>query len=177
MIFGGLLFWGTFWKYDASAYSVGYYYMYICPWVRLFDYVEGILLSLIFKQKELESDSLVWDGAWLMECTVFLASIFSLQTQSLVSQVYRWSVMWLPISLGLVWCFVSMRGNVTIWLSKQESLLWLGARSFELYVTHRMILLFFARYSTGQAYFLAIFTCLIVVEAIYQGKGFLEKKI
>ena len=175
-IFFGLVFWGTFWKHDASAYSAGYYYMYICPWIRLFDYIEGILLSYLFRQVMKESNPIVQDGTSIMECVLFLVSIFALRIPAFVPEVYRWSVMWLPISLGLIWCFASVRGNITSWLSKQDSLLWLGARSFELYIAHRMILLFFARSKVGVAYFLAILTILIIVECAYSGKRIIAMK-
>ena len=178
LVCGGLIFLGTFWYYDAAVNGAGYYYMYLCPWIRLLDFIAGILMAYVYQVYENRDARCNVRGYSRFEALIFLIVILSLKSQAFIPEIYRWSVMWLPISLGMVWSFACLRGRFTVYLSGLAWLRWLGSRSFELYIVHRMILVFFARHGhPGWTYLLTVLATIIVAEIAHGWQGNLREKV
>ena len=106
---------------------------YVNPLIRVFDFIMGIFLYLIYKKINFQNFSKLYSTI-LELLSIIIFSIF-LTFHKDVSQVYRYSIYyWLPI-LFIIFIFSNQNG----WISKllsQKVFIYLGEISFGFYMIH-----------------------------------------
>lgn len=133
--------WAAVWIGSPEAYGPGYYWVYICPFARVFDFLSGVLVAKLFRRYGTGGAS----GAicTLTESAIIAVFAALLWKHDFVPMIFRYCVIWMPISAALIWAFAAGRGRVVKALCNPP-LMWLGLRSFELYILHRVVLKAFA---------------------------------
>lgn len=165
VLWGVQLYLGLYFIGASSNGEPGYYYIYLFPLTRFVDFVIGMLIAVVYKTKsqgirdEFELVDLV-EGIVILVYVFLLASCTKLFPESfgLVS-------LWTPISCGLVWIFADMRGIFTNQLCT-SSLMYLGDISFELYISHRMILMIFTRLDNNVLSLMFAFLTTVIISTI-----------
>ena len=80
----------------------------------------------------------------LVECVAAGVAILPMICHDCVPVSFAGSAIWAPASIALIWVFARLEGPLTRSCDGRW-LMWMGRRSFELYVVHRMVLLFASR--------------------------------
>lgn len=151
---------------SAESTDFGNYILYTFPPVRMIEFIEGVLLSLLFKSKEQRFFSLGIDSITVIEAFFVLIYLFLLAIADAIPTNYKLTVIWVIPSMALVWLFAGSKGRITSWCSNNKLLQYLGKRSYELYIAHRLVLWFFAFHSREfMGTLLPFIIILIVVEA------------
>lgn len=138
------LCWAWFWRGTKAAVTdPGYYWVYVCPLARLADFATGTILGECFLRRRQNCDGVSVPPVF-RECLVALFAILSMLCHARFPVSFSGSALWAPVSASLIWVFALREGPLTracgaTWL------MWIGRRSFELYVVHRMVLLFVCR--------------------------------
>lgn len=114
---------------------------YINPFIRIFDFIIGIMIFNIYKNFQRKKVTLRYDFLEISAITLLLVFfIFHLW----IPQVARYSFYyWLPMSY-LIFSFSFQKGNVSKLLSK-KIFIHLGEISFAFYMFHFLILNYFIR--------------------------------
>lgn len=142
------LCWAWLWRgTKAAATDPGYYWVYVCPLARLADFAMGVALGQCHMRCHGAGGRLTWSPT-LRECVATGVAILSMLCFDRVPVSFIGSAFWAPASVALVWVFAWREGPLTRsccsgWL------MWMGRRSFELYVVHRMVLLFVCKVATA----------------------------
>jgi len=161
------LWWAFVWRGTTATVSdPGYYWVYICPIARLVDFAAGVLLGVGYARRR---NPVGASGrmATMCECAAVGLALLSMSCCGRVSVSFVGSAIWLPASVAVVWVFARCEGPVA-GCCRSSWLMWLGRRSFELYVVHRMVLLFVAKAAacTMSAWFIALLATCIVAELL-----------
>lgn len=158
------LLWSFLWRNSYEAYSLGYYMVYIFPVARMLDFIQGNFLYNIF----LDSEKKDFKYINSIEILVFLIYIAELLLCDFIPEVYQSTFIWIPISMALVYIFAKQSGKVTKYIANNKTLLWIGKRSFEFFITHRIILGCFSNInSTFVSWILASITTVLVTILMY----------
>ena len=164
-----IMLWSYIWSWDTSDNGVGYYYTYIFPVARIIDFSLGSICGCVFvvrEKNDYEKKRIYTED--LFEIFIILILIICQSICKYLPLVYTYTAIWVLPSLGLVWIFANEQGVVSRFFAKQKVMLWLGTISFELYISHRMILLYYSDNERNIASFLfAIITTIIVSEGFY----------
>ena len=183
LLFTAAVIWGYVWKDEAEAYGRGYYYVYIFPPARVIDFALGSIMSFYFAKyrRNTERESII---PHIAEAVTILLLFLSIVLSDVILQsehytkmyhIFVYTVVYMPSSFLLVWIFADERGFVTKTLSNSSVLQSIGAMSFELYIAHRMILLFYAHFKTTILYWLlSIVTTLVVAKTFIIIKNFIR---
>ena len=131
-----LLFLGMFFvpvKYHHSIF-------YINPFVRILDFILGILIFLLFKRiKTIEIPK--WHMNCLEFCSIIIFILFFIYHNN-IPHVYRFSIYyWIPISL-IILIFSFEKGIVSKTLSN-KIILYLGEISFGFYMIHQLVIRYY----------------------------------
>lgn len=143
-----MISWAYLWRNNAQPYSMGYYWIYICPASRVFDFSEGILLAKLLKKRDnvTKRSELFY---LLRDSFSIILFIGALIISSKIPDALNWQVFWCPISLLIIWVFAEEESLIIKSISKNKLLIFIGTISFELYISHRLILAGFAFLSTS----------------------------
>lgn len=151
---------------NVEPNDFGDYILYTFPPVRMLEFIEGVLLSLLFKNKKDKFLSLDTNSVTVIEAFFILIYLFLLAIADTIPRNYKLTVIWVIPSMALVWLFAGSKGKITSWCSNNKLLQYLGKRSYELYIAHRLILWFFAFHAREfMGTLLPFIIILIVVEA------------
>lgn len=116
-----------------------HFLFYICPLVRLSDFVLGMILYNIYKYvSDKKLIPLTRKTATVFEVTSVIALLLFILCSSFVPQVYRYGIYyWLPMSfiIGTFAYFNTCKGVISYILS-QRLLVKLGMASFSFYMIH-----------------------------------------
>lgn len=162
-----IILWNYQWRSVPEPYGKGYYYVYIFPLARLLDFIIGSVLGEIYKSYgNWINDNCFANKHDYIEVLVFLAFLGMQIYNKFAPKIMIYTVLWLPISLGLIWIFANEKGFISRYLCKSQVLLWLGSISFELYICHRMVLLFFQKYvgNSVMLWIYSIITTLVIAQ-------------
>lgn len=149
----GKTFFATIWAvlYTAIAIMIPsdwyHYVLYICPFVRLTDFVFGIFLALGYAKIK-EKGSLFWNKSVLCQIIILFLIALLVVESCLLSENARLfaPVYWLPIAVVIVISSLSdvnmMEGGGNV--LKNKWLQCFGELSFTIFLTHQLII----RYSS-----------------------------
>lgn len=136
--------WAFMWQGSGAATSdPWYYWVYVCPAVRLLDFMAGVLLGVIYSHKSYRVCNC---PSAVVESVAIGLYIVPVLFYARLPIQFAASALWLPGSAAIVWVFASQNSSITK-CCNVSWLMWIGRRSFELYVAHRMILLLFSKAS------------------------------
>ena len=185
LLFATAFIWSYVWKDEAEAYGRGYYYVYIFPLARVIDFTLGSIMSFYFSkyrnsERQESIISHIFEAGSILLLFLSIVIVDAILKSARYADVYRiyvYTAVYLPSSFLLVWIFADEKGFITKTLSNSTVLQSLGAMSFELYITHRMIILFFAHFNTTILYWLlSVITTLIVSKTFVVIKNFMVSK-
>lgn len=162
-------YWGFVWKDNCKAYSLGYYWLYIAPPARLLDFaLGGVLANLYLRYEQVrfsEEKELFLEFLTIIILIVSLCQVRTLPPH-LSAVIAR-----LPAAIFLVIEFARERSVFTRFCANNGTLLYLGERSFELYIVHRMMLLYFSRIGkNGLTWILALISTVVISEFAFRLK-------
>ena len=138
-----LSFWGMHWNLEMLETGIGYYLVYICPYIRLLDFIAGILfgqLYILLGMERFSND--------LVDLAIIVGFAFQLLLCKSFPPGVQYTISWMPVTFALIWIFAKNRGVIK-GFTRYNFLKHIGNISFELYITHRLILLFVSRRDTS----------------------------
>lgn len=145
IIFIALSLWGLHWNTDMvqNDTGTGYYLVYICPFTRLLDFITGVLFGQLYT-------SFKWTSFHSNQLDLGILGFFLLQLllYKRIPVGIQYTIAWMPATLALIWVFAKNSGIVEA-LTRNKFLQHTGKISFELYIVHRLILLFMSRQDTS----------------------------
>ena len=106
----------------------------------LADFAMGTILGECFLRRRQNCDGVSVPPVF-RECLVAFLAILSMLCHARFPVSFSGSALWAPVSASLIWVFALREGPLTR-ACGAKWLMWTGRRSFELYVGHRMVLLF-----------------------------------
>lgn len=120
-----------------------YYIFYICPLLRVGDFIIGCCLGSVFlnvQSTEFSRTRDAWRSTWL-ECMIIVLLWISdyLVSQGWILKGFRHSIMLLPISAMTVWCFAFANGFIARKLRDNKLVLRIAALSPYIYLVHVMV--------------------------------------
>lgn len=123
--------------------------IYVFPLFRVFDFIVGIMLGIIFiniKDNPKENKKFLFTLFELSSiCVLLLALTFSTH----ISQAFRFSVYYLPVWCLLIFTFSFQRGYFSSFLSN-KMLIHLGEISFSFYMIHQLVIRYMNALPFGQ---------------------------
>lgn len=134
----GLFIWAYVWKNDYQAYGGGYYWIYICPLSRMFDFIMGIIMAQFYK--ETENKKISFEFSSVLEGGVIVILLALMVKVSEIPNPYVYQAITVPLFLAVIWIFARCDGILTRWCSENKFLMYCGKRSFELFIIHRVVL-------------------------------------
>lgn len=169
------LVFSIYWTGDAEPYGMGYYMVYVCPLVRMIEFVEGTLLYMLYQK--IKDAYTIWDKSLVTLFETFVILIYVVLFTiggECIPYNYKASFIWIIPSLALVWIFATMKGNITLKCGQSRLLLYLGKLSFELFIIHRVVIMFVAEYLQGP---IALVIAFIVTVLLAETSKELEKYV
>ncbi len=173
-----MLAWAYWWKSEPEPYGRGYYFVYIFPIARSFDFIAGCLLGLLFQSfcQSNNHDNNSYFMYSSFEYSAIILLIIQIVFITNISSIYVYTAFFFPISCALTWLFAREKGFITKCLSRSKALLWMGALSYELYIVHRLILAFFGVYNNSfLSWIYATITTLLTAQMFAITMDFLKK--
>ena len=136
VLFIVLNIWGMYWNTDMiqNSTGMGYYFVYLCPFIRLFDFLTGILFGQLYMSTKLDRVNNDIVDLSILGC--FLLHLL-LYKKLPVGVQYTSACM--PVTLGLIWVFAKNYGSIQK-LTKNNFLQHMGNISYELFIVHRLML-------------------------------------
>ncbi len=121
--------------------QISHWLIYICPLVRMVDFLLGVMFGAIVVLKK---DYLLGKINGGLAFTVLAIAIFaggiSCFTRGTVLHSYFYSVVWLPISLGLI--FIGLKDGVKFvdFIFQNKFILAVGNLSLEIFLIHQLVI-------------------------------------
>lgn len=171
LLFVFQIIWAYLWKDSVGEYGIGYYYVYIFPLIRMIDYFQGILFYSVYNNFIKKNNLLNYD---MVESIVIMIFLIMINMVGYVPEVFKITVIWLPVSFGLIWIFSAKRGKITKELTNLTCLKKIGLLSFEIYVIHRMVFVY-ANFFWGNSLFSWISALIFIVIAADMASSVLGK--
>lgn len=144
--------------FKLQNYSFSEWLFYIFPVFRLFDFVVGISLALIFikNKKILEEKSK--ERFSFLELLSLLCLAIAIGFKNYVPQAFRWDVYYLPFMSMIIFIFSNQKGVISKLLSNKK-IIYLGEISFSFYMIHLLVLRYITNVSKN---ILVIILCFCV---------------
>lgn len=157
--------WAYVWRNQAGAYGSGYYWVYICPFSRVFDFVVGVLLARFFCMvSRRRTDFSRYADFVAMLSVIVLALLFRFHNH--LGLIFQYTAIWtIPFSV-IVFLMAQCLGKFDGFIAQCRWLSWFGRRSFELYIVHRLILVVLAPIPGKENFFWCWVEALVVTCAI-----------
>lgn len=130
---------------NMEAYSFGWWYIYISPYYRIFDYMAGIFLGYIYINISKNVDTavskptipnIVWDCS---EIIIVLLTFFWIKSNFLQNISIRYDIFYLPFAAIFILVLCFQNGIISKVLSSRL-FLHLGNVSFEIYIIHYILI-------------------------------------
>ncbi len=132
-------------KNNTESYSTGWWFIYISPWVRIFDYSAGLIAGLIFISIKIDSRSstikLLFSILEVMALAIFAGSMYYSRLVPYGSLIY--SAYYVPFSAILVFVYAFQKGRLS-WLLSRNVFTYLGGLSFTFYMLHQIVITYTA---------------------------------
>lgn len=148
-----------------ESFNIGYYWVYICPLVRLIDFLEGMLLLNILQTNSIkklntnvfDKHMFSWGGA------VLLLYLIQLLTANYIPTVlFRYNIAWVLETALLIGFFFLYPNEKIARLPFHNLIVECGQLSFEIFMCHRFILIEVAKIDTGLCAWLLAFGIVII---------------
>ncbi len=149
-----------------NEFQYGYYWVYIFPPTRAIDFYYGSLLCNILNRKTVKISSLfglIFTSLYLMEL-LFINDVPVL--------LLRYDIMWIPLSLCFLVFFYNHEVKYGLLIGKLKSF---GKVSFEIFLCHRMILIFVAKVNKDFCGLVIAFILTYLVSNIMRELNFFSK--
>ena len=165
--------WAYVWREDSAAYGKGYYFTYIFPLSRTIDFIIGCLIAFIVQDCEknaVRNNSCEFPekgilGYDIVETIIIVLLLFLTICPPQINKIYLYTAFYLPFCAVLVYCFILKRGFITKFLGNSKVLQWIGGITFELFIVHRLTLLFYSQYSDSVfSWLYAIMTSILLAQ-------------
>lgn len=167
-----------------------HYWLYISPFIRVFDFILGIFLfdvCLYIKEKKL---NLHKNTHSFLEVFAFIILIVFLLLKNHFEIHYRYSLYyWLPMCLIILTSastFISNKKSLVTSILSQRTLVYLGEISFSFYLIHYLVIIFVSKHngfmgvhlqSTSLAFMMFIITLITSIFAFEKIEKPFNKKI
>lgn len=128
-------------KWEMVPYSFAWWFIYISPFFRIFDYILGFLFGLIFINLN-NLISIKPNNTFIFSILEILSLVFlylSYNSQYLQIDSLRYGIYYVPSSLFILIIFAFGRGIISRIL-KIKPLKLLGLHSFVIYMIHQLII-------------------------------------
>ncbi len=162
------------WRGNAEPDSNGYYVLYLSPYARLIDYSIGIIVGKIYRNITVEINE---NTSTLFEGLALLIYIFILAIGDHIPYNIKATTIWAVPSIVIVILFANSNGRIAKWCASNNFLRYLGKRSFELFLIHRMVLVFFERFACSPISVLSSFIVSILAAETYRSMEKLVKEM
>lgn len=168
-----------------SGSSYAHWYIYICPFVRIFEYALGIMLFDVLKTKS----KIIRGGGYILSLAILLLSIGVLTPSALFEHNVFLTAVWTVPAVAAVFIAVQLDNRIISLLLKNKVMVFIGNISFELFLIHQLSIRYCMALFTHFGINMPWLYCLIAVvlaviaSAIYQKlealvKGrFMNKKL
>jgi peptidoglycan/LPS O-acetylase OafA/YrhL len=145
-------------KNNIEPYSIGWWFIYISPWVRVFDYNAGLITGLVFisiraDSQVAETKRMLFSFLEVMALVVFAGSIYYSRFVSYGSLIY--SAYYVPFPVILIFVYSFQKGW-TAWLLSRNIFSYLGGLSFTFYMLHQIIISYTAVFFTPSIFLLTL---------------------
>jgi peptidoglycan/LPS O-acetylase OafA/YrhL len=124
-----------------EAYSTGWWFFYISPWLRIFDYGTGLIGGLIFISIKRDDciivSKILFNFLELATLAIFIGSIYYsryVPYPSLVMSAY-----YTPFSVILIFIYSFQKGVIS-WLFSRTIFVYLGDMSFTIFMLHQIMI-------------------------------------
>ena len=128
-----------------EPYSTGWWFFYISPWFRIFDYGTGLIGGLIFlsikNDDQTSFSKIIFNALELAALVIFAGAIYysrRVPYPSLIMSAY-----YAPFSIILIFIYSFQRGGIS-WLLSRNIFIHLGELSFTIFMLHQIMI----RYTT-----------------------------
>ena len=162
------------WRGHAEPNSEGYYVLYYSPYARLIDYSIGILVGKIYRNITIAMKE---DVSTFFEGFALLIYIFILAIGDHIPYNIKATVIWVLPSMIIVILFANTYGRITKWCASNAFFKYLLKKSFELFLIHRMVLVFFAKFACAPLSVLTAFIVSILAAETYASVAKLVKEL
>jgi len=131
-------------------YSRGWWFFYISPWLRIFDYSAGLIAGLIFSSVKPGSHNtslqtvaskILFGSLEAAALVVFAGSIY--YSRFLTNGSFLMSAYYVPFSIILVFVYSFQKGAIS-WLLSRSLFIYLGKLSFTFFMLHQIVILYTA---------------------------------
>lgn len=127
-----------FFKGNVTAYSRGWWFIYISPYNRIFDYcaglIGGIIFSLLVEKKDRKYSFFLFS---ILEIGVILLGYFYYKSSLFPVDALRYDMFWVPVILLIIFIFAFQKGLLSKLLSI-KLFVRLGELSFPIFMIHQI---------------------------------------
>ncbi|MDD9266522.1 acyltransferase family protein [Paenibacillus sp. GCM10023248] len=124
------------------------WYYYVFPIFRAFDFVIGILVGMLFATKKVQENHINKSLFNLLEIFSLCLLVVWISLSPYISQVFRFSIYYVPMWCILIYIFAYQGGFVSKALSNRLFVL-LGEASFSFYMIHLLVINYVGVYPMG----------------------------
>jgi peptidoglycan/LPS O-acetylase OafA/YrhL len=128
-------------KDHMEMYSVGWWFIYISPWARIFDYAAGLISGLIFvsiqKNPQTNASRVGYSFLEIAALVIFAAAVYSYRY--LPFRSFKIGTYYIPFSIFLIFIYSFQKGWIS-WLLSRNILVHLGGLSFTFYMCHQLMI-------------------------------------
>lgn len=140
------------WK--VEAYSFGWWLVYISPFFRIFDYLIGFLLGLIFiRIKDYNLKVVKFDFVFtILEVLAIIFILLSYKSKYLLIDSLRYGVYYIPALALMIFIFAFGRGIISKMISLRV-FVYLGKLSYVIYMIHQLVIYYTSMYFGNTMYY------------------------
>ncbi len=125
----------------VEAYSFGWWFIYISPFFRVFDYLIGVLAGFIFvilnRKVVLKLQNTILFT--ILEIGMVALLMFSPSLDYFKSDALRYGVYFIPMSIAIICVFSFEKGAVSIGISN-KAFVYLGNLSYQIFLIHQIVI-------------------------------------
>lgn len=137
----------------VAGYTFGWWYIYISPYFRIFNYIIGFISGIVFVN--FKSTMLV-DNKYrilftLLEMGSIMFLIYSFRSNYLGFDSLKYGVYFIPASILIIFIFAFQNGLISFVLSN-KLLTYLGNLSFPIYLIHQIAINYTAVFFTSSIF-------------------------
>ena len=160
---------------NMEPYSNGWWFIYISPYYRIFDYLIGILLGYIFAhveqlvtQNKIQLNSIVFS---CIEILTLIMTFYLIHLRVIFAASISYDMFYVPFAVLFIFVISFQKGIISALLSS-KILLYIGTLSFEIYMLHKVFMRIIAGFlnlplygfpENGRALFVHLSLLLVVI--------------
>ena len=140
---------------EMQPYSLGWWFVYISPWLRIFDYTIGLLAGLICVSIKADENyknmpsRILFGILEIMALVMFGGAIY--YAQFFPSDSLRMGTYYVPFSVIFILIFSLQKGILSSILSRRI-FVYLGSLSFTLFIVHQIVIRYLAFFFKSPVY-------------------------